>query len=156
MIFQHTIEHVLAGRKSQTSRIWKDDYFFPSDEYDRTIKDVVLSRKAWDAGNIRHLYRVGQELAAQPARGQKGVARIRILELAKRDVRDFTQDDIVREGFTDERGFIQVWASMHDRWLWKLAMRQTFDFYNAVRARPYEFYQALVIRFELVSEAIPA
>src|SRR5690348_12450666 len=119
MIFQHTLPQVLAGQKTQTSRIWKEDYTFSCDEYDRDLRDVVLSMKAWDAGKIRRLYQVGSILSVQPNRGSKGIARIHILELAKRDVRDFTKEDIQREGFAYKHEFIETWIKMHDKPLWR-------------------------------------
>jgi hypothetical protein len=155
MIFSHTIEQVLLARKVQTARIWKDNYKFGSNhetlhELPKTLYTVS------SAGAIRTQYQVGQELAVQPARGSKGIARIRVTELAKRDVRTFTGEDVKREGFSDFRQFIQVWSSMNDKWLYKKAMRETFDFFDAVGVRPDELYTALVIRFELVEEKVLA
>lgn len=159
MIFQHTIDSVLSGEKTQTSRIWKDDYTFSCDEYDRELPNVILSMKAFDAGKIHRLYQVGQVLSVQPARGQKGVAKIRILELAKRDVRSFTFAEIEKEGFEHAQDFIQLWAQMHDKAYYTTMPVKTFDgnSYDSVyekwlrgfSERPTEFYQALVIRFEL-------
>lgn len=153
MIFQHTIDKVLSGEKCQTSRIWKDDYTFSWDEYDRDLRDVVLSMKAWDAGKIRHLYRVGQLLSVQPARAQKGVAKLRILELAKRDVRDFTDEDIAREGFEDRLSFFRVWYGMHFPPYLKLLNDGfvTEDWWlESMKAQAPEKNTALVIKFELV------
>lgn len=142
MIFQKTLEHVLAGTKTQTSRIWKENYlpeYYGSDLLSiRNQKGILL-------------YYVGQELSVQPARGTKGVARIRIQELHKADVRDFDADDFKREMLNDKL-FYETWASMHDKWLWKKAQRETFDFYNALRGRHEERYTALVFIFELVTE----
>lgn len=153
MLFIHTLDKVLSGEKVQTSRIWKDNYLFPSDYYDNEIRDCVLSRKAWDAGKIRHLYRIGQILSCQPARGAKGVAKILITELARRDVRDFSYEDIVREGFGNSNSpftwFFNVWADMHDKSLSKTLQRIGI---TALSDRPSELYTALVIRFELVKD----
>ncbi len=154
MLFIHTIDKVLSGEKTQTSRIWKDDYTFSWDEYDRELPTVVLSMKAWEAGKIRQLYRVGQTLAVQPKRGAKGVARIRILELAKRDVRNFASEDIQREGFEDISEFLRVWVSMHDKELFRKIEHysQPTNLTGAITdKRPEWFYRTLVVRFELVS-----
>ena len=160
MIFQHTIDSVLAGRKSQTSRIWRDYYSVSGWRYgvDGNDSGVILSVSS----PSRQLYGLQQELAVQPARGAKGVARIRILELAKRDVRDFTQADIAREGFGDgsladfER-FLSVWVSMHDKWLWRQVANKTHvNFTGATDGLSSQFYTALVIRFELVTEGVAA
>lgn len=142
MLFTHTIEHVLAKTKTQTSRIWKDNYV--PEYYDGHLLSIRNPR-----GNL--LYYVGQELSVQPNRGMKGIARIRIQELHKADVRDFDADDFKREMLNDKL-FYETWASMHDKWLWKKAQRETFDFYNALRGRHEERYTALVFIFELVTE----
>jgi hypothetical protein len=154
MIFQFTLPQVLAGSKVQTSRIWKDNYALVDDEplTGNKVYSTVESKYAI----ARKLHYIGQVLSVQPARAAKGVAKIRVLELAKRDVRYFTKEDIKREGFSDFRQFIQVWSSMHDKWLYKKAMRETFDFFDAVGVRPDELYTALVIRFELVEEKVLA
>lgn len=154
MLFIHTIEQVLAQKKRQTSRLWKPDYVFSWSDYEEP-NQIVLSQKAWDAGKIRRLYYVGQELAVQAGRGQKGIARIRITELAKRDVRDFTEEDIRREGFESIHEFLRVWVSMHDKWLYKKIehFSQPTNLTGAITDnRPDELYTALVIRFELVAE----
>jgi hypothetical protein len=100
MIFQHTLDAVLSGRKSQTSRIWKDDYLLQD--------DTLVSRKSG-----RRLYYVGQEFSVQPGRGKKAVARRRITQLEKWDVRDFTEADIQREGYSAGEDFLALWRSLH-------------------------------------------
>ena len=159
MIFQKTLEHVLAETKVQTSRIWKDDYTFSQDEYERDLPNVVLSLKAWEAGKIRKLYYVGQELAVQPARGSKGVARIRVTELLRADVRDFTHEDIEREGFDSYKLFIDTWTSMHSaklyKWCYQYPKNPQDIMELAWHDKPAN-YDALVIRFELVKESVAA
>ncbi len=151
MMFLHTLPQILSGQKTQSSRIWKDDYFFPSDYYDKTIYTTLLSHKAWDAGKVRTLYRLGQILSVQPSRGVKGVAKIKILELAKRDVRDFDESDIAREGFPNRTWFLHTWTEMHDK-----LMHNTLDYaaleawHEALKTRPAQYYTALVICFELM------
>jgi hypothetical protein len=152
MIFQFTIDKVLSGEKCATSRLWKDDWFIPSDEYDRDIKNVILSLKAWDAGKIRHLYRVGQILSVQPARGQKGIAKIKVLELTKRDVRSYTDDDIRAEGFSDRLSFYRTWYEMHFPSYLKLLSDGYVDYdwwMESRRAQIPEKNTALFIRFVL-------
>lgn len=155
MIFQHTLDKVLSGEKCQTSRFWKDDYLFPSDYYDNEIRDVVLSRKAWDAGKVRHLYRIGQVLSVQPKRSAKGVAKIRITELARRDVRDFTDEDIQREGFESRLDFFITWYYMHFPEYLKLLAQDYVTpewWLDAMKGQIPEKNTALVIRFELVKD----
>jgi hypothetical protein len=151
LIFQHTINQVLSGAKTQTSRIWKADYSALQDWNGRI--GIVYSKR-------RKLYYFGQELSVQPARGKTGVARIRITELAKRDVRDFTQEDIEREGFRHRHEFFEVWVQMHDKPLWKWSQKfPELGFMSELRdkgewhvKRNPKDYLALVIRFELLEE----
>jgi hypothetical protein len=159
MIFQHTIDSVLAGRKSQTSRLWKEDWAFPHDEYDSPVCDYVYSLKSYRAGGSRRPYRVGQTLAIQPARGKAGVGKIRITGLAKRDVRDFTSEDIRREGFSTTKSsfveFYRTWYSMHFPQYVRLLDegRVTEDWWlDAMKAQVAAKNMALVINFELVQE----
>ena len=158
MIFQHTIDAVLAGRKTQTSRLWKPDYVFSWSEYEEP-NQVILSQKAWDKQQIRKLYYVGQELAVQPARGSKGVARIRVTELFRADVRDFTHEDIEREGFDSYKLFIDTWTSMHSaklyKWCYQYPKNPQDIMELAWHDKPAN-YDALVIRFELVKESVSA
>lgn len=164
MLFQHTLEQVLSKQKTATSRLWKDGWYFGSH---LQIKDSQFSAFQGNSvystkGKIRKVYEVGQVLSVQPARGQKGVAKIRILELAKRDVRGFTFAEIEKEGFEHAQDFIQLWAQMHDKAYYATMPIKTFDgnSYDSVyekwlrgfSERPADFYEALVINFELVQE----
>lgn len=153
MLFIHTIDKVLSSEKTQTSRLWKDDYTFSEDENDRELPNVVLSLKAWEMGKIRRLYQAGQVLSVQPNRGQKGIAKIRVLSLARRDVRNFSYDDLIAEGFGDSDSpftwFFNVWTDMHDKTL-SPAIVRNYGIVQAVKDRPKQFYDALVIKFELL------
>jgi hypothetical protein len=154
MLFMHTIDKVLTGTKTATSRLWKDDYVFSWSDYEEP-NQVVLSQKAWNEGKIRKLYYVGQVISAQPARGQKGVAKIRILALQKRDVRSYSEAEIAAEGYGSALEFYKVWYGMHlppflrllteewvtpDKWLEMLSPQIA------------KHNTALFIRFELVQE----
>ena len=70
MIFQHTVEAVLNGTKTQTRRVVKEnqDLWFDEGNY------VVYE-------NGRAKYRVGNTYAVQPGRCKKAVARIRITDI---------------------------------------------------------------------------
>ena len=120
MIFQHTLERVLDGTKTQTSRIWKDSYEAWYGLYHTTMQAVV------SLDTERTVYEVGKTYAVQPARGKHGVARIRITALEKRSVHTFTDEDYARERLAPQT-FKGLWAEMHG--------------WNDM---------ALVIRFELV------
>jgi hypothetical protein len=148
MIFAHTIDNVLNGTKTQTSRIWKDNYVL--DTYEGHTIGIRSQRG-------RLLYYIGQELSVQSARGTKGIARIRIQELHKCDVRDFDADDFKREGFEWLHEFIEVWIQMHDKgyWQWSLKFPE-LGFMGYLSRRPKNHYTALVFIFELVTEAVAA
>ena len=98
MIFQHTIDQVLSGKKHQTRRVWKPGY-------------------EWDINGLKNgnriQYAVGQPLAVQPGRGKKGVARIEVRYMREEDVRNISPDDLRAEGFDSYEEFIRVWQSMH-------------------------------------------
>lgn len=119
MIFQHTLDHVLSGRKTQTRRLWPAGY--------RLVADPVTDRLTVrdQRGHVR--YCVGQERAVQPGRGKKGVARINITELRVERLHKITWLDAISEGVKDphradlrmdERNgcvaqYQQIWASIH-------------------------------------------
>ena len=72
MIFQHTIDQVLAGTKTQTRRVV-------------------------DAGKPCK-YDVGKTYSVQPGRGKKGVGRIHIVCINNEHVQDIHPADIHAEG----------------------------------------------------------
>jgi hypothetical protein len=114
VIFQHTIDNVLNGTKTQTSRIWKDNYTIGAiNQYGDTSPNNDIKWVQSLNGSQRMLYRTGQELAVQPKRGAKGIARIKITHLEKRTVDTFTDVDIAREGFVNHAEFLKVWRAMH-------------------------------------------
>lgn len=103
MIFQHTIDLVLSGQKTQTRRIVKNG---ERPIYDRwQIKSIRAGR--------RLKWKVGKTYAVQPQRGAKGVARIELLEIRRQDVRDISDEDVLAEGFAGRDQFLNVWRQMH-------------------------------------------
>jgi hypothetical protein len=152
MIFQMTLDSVLSGGKTQTSRLWKDSWAtsFVSPNSD-AIRAIYSCHDKQPFKRLR--YEVGQVLSVQPARGQKGIAKIRILELAKRDVRNFDASDIAREGFPNKSWFFHTWTQMHDKKAHN-GFSETDAVFNEtfLISRPAEHYTALVINFELVQE----
>lgn len=99
-------------------------------------------------------WEVGHTYAVQPARNRKAVARIRITEICREDVRHIGAEDVVAEGFLSRFAFWRVWCGMHD----KAALPLVNDALNGGAAskawheRPDERYQAWVLSFELVKE----
>jgi hypothetical protein len=153
MLFMHTIDKVLTGTKTATSRLWRTEW--------GTLEDMngniaIVYGKAPDSGKRRRkLYYIGQAVSAQPKRGAKGVAKIRILALQKRDVRSYSEAEIAAEGYGSALEFYKVWYGMHlppflrllteewvtpDKWLEMLSPQIA------------KHNTALFIRFELVQE----
>ncbi len=137
MIFQHTLEQVLDGTKTQTSRIVKAGHKFcePMMVYPA---EVITAKK-------KSLYRVGSTYAVQGGRGQKGVARIEITSIDRKDVRSFTDEEIKAEGFASDNDFFNVWCAMHDPDMLLWALKGL-----SLKTRPKERYQAWVINFNLL------
>ncbi len=137
MIFQHTLDDVLTGRKTQTSRIWKHYYrlgnedivYGDSHQKSPNVQKMFFTLWLLNTNTPRKVYEVGKTYAVQAKRGGHGLARIRIKSLAKRDIRDFDDDDIEREGFWGFEQFYDLWCEMHDN-----------------------NYEALVINFELIKQ----
>ena len=138
MIFQHTIENVLNGTKAQTSRIVKPG------EYAAGTEIGVISAVA--THNKQALkWQVGNTYAVQPGRGQKAVARIRILQIRQMDVREWDRYTAEPEKCGGLVGFWELWCTMHDPYSLTYALT---PFYLSMR--PDELYQAWVLNFELV------
>ncbi len=143
MIFQHTINAVLSGEKTQTSRIVKAGQRLirleqPFGGYKnieiRTVNDHVL-------------YRVGSTYSVQGGRGQKGVGRIEITSIARKDVRDITEAEVKAEGFASDNDFFNVWCAMHDPDMLLWALKGL-----SLKTRSKERYQAWVLTFKKVDE----
>lgn len=154
MIFQKTLFEVLGKNKTQTSRIWKDNYVQSFISSESNLLRAVYTHHEKQPFN-RILYEVGQVRSVQPARGKKGIARICILELAKRDVRNFDALDIANEGFDTRLEFYKVWTAMHFPAYLKLLEDGyvTSDWWlDSIRAQVASKWTALVLNFELIKE----
>lgn len=139
MQFIHTWKSVLDGSKTQTSRIVKPGDICPMNGCD--IDSI------YNGGRLK--WRVGNTYAVQPGRGKRAVARIRILEIHKRDVREFDMEDIKAEGFNGVPGFWEAWCMMHDKSSAKLMITSS-HIRSKLYARPDERYTAWVLNFKRV------
>lgn len=173
MLFIHTIDKVLSGEKVQTRRIVKpgdEDTIFPMPT-DRMFSQRGILYAAYPAHeareistvfrNGRRLWNVGQEIAVQPGRGKKSVARILITGLRCEDVREISVEDAKAEGW--ELGldavtkypalwYLRLWTQMHDDLAHvKLGMKPFETWRDYLATRPAERYQAWVIEFKLVA-----
>ncbi len=102
MIFQHTLEQVLSGRKTQTRR--------PIRPYRRFV------------------YRVGKTYAVQPGRGERAVARIEVLAVRKQPLGEITRAEAVAEGCANLASFRKLWTEKHggfdpDEVVWVMEFR---------------------------------
>jgi len=100
MIFAHTLDQVITGKKRQTRRLVKADEGFED------------NRRITKKGN-RTLYEVGKSYAVQPNRGKKAVARILLTGLRKERVDSITDSDARAEGFSSREAFLATWRAIH-------------------------------------------
>jgi hypothetical protein len=104
MIFQHTVDLVLSGRKTQTRRVIK-----PNEAAVRTRDNEIQSI----LHNNRTKWVVGKIYAVQPARAQTQVAQIKITGLSSESVGRISNEDALAEGFDSPEAFFEVWKRMH-------------------------------------------
>lgn len=160
VIFQFTHEAVLSGAKSQTSRLWRDNWEMGYNgigntpkPYDACYSFSIIETQEGKSLTYRKQYYIGQELSVQTARGTKGIAKIRILELTRRDVRSFDDEDYAREtgNYADSRDtlFWLTWLSMHDKPVYRQFSEIQY-LSDVLNGRDKKHYDALVIRFELL------
>jgi len=98
-------------------------------------------------------YFVGQIHAALPNRGIKQIAKIRILEIRKEDVRHISKPDLLAEGFSNPLDFLKTWVNMHDKTFERDSAKfndGNMPFVDFLMARPKERYTAWVLTFEVV------
>ena len=116
MIFQHTLGDVLSGRKTATTRIWKENYFSIRDK-ENNLNDMCYDQLLYVGSRKtqRKIYYPNQQHAVQPGRGKKGIARLEITGLFKVMIHNVIDDPdfIYREGFDSKAEFLQVWRAMH-------------------------------------------
>lgn len=148
MIFQHTIDKVLSGEKTQTRRIVK-----PTHGITGHAEGTIITYKSiglWSFGNT---------YAVQPGRGKPAVARIRVTGLRREDVRSISHTDALAEGFDNKYYFLYTWISMHDKSVYREMLDATYDPLSpnhcplCLYDRPADRYDAWVIEFELCKEA---
>lgn len=150
MIFQHTINKVLAGEKSQTRRLVKPG---------ETL--------AGDGSEVRHgfgrlKWAVGRTYAVQPGRGQSGIARIRLTAIRREDVRDIAFPDVRAEGFRNLNEFLETWVTMHDPVAAEYIRERdlirhspdSIDVLKYLATRPAQRYDAWALTFKLVEESV--
>lgn len=104
MIFQHTLDLVLSGRKTQTRRVVR-----PSDSAVTGPDGAVVA--VLSGG--REKWRVGGTYAVQPGRTQPAVARIRVTALRREPARQISEADALAEGATSRDDYLQTFARIN-------------------------------------------
>jgi len=164
MIFQHTIDKVLSGEKTQTRRIVKPtEHMFAGHE--GTVWSVLNPKTLGDP-QLRAVYETNKEYAVQPGRGKAAVGRILITNIRhQEDVRYISEEDVKAEGFGSVYGYLLTWTQMHDKEAWRMNQVDMSDgdaangvyephsgnWISYLRGqRPSGFYRAWVLEFQLV------
>lgn len=154
MIFQYTIDKVLSGQKTLTSRLKKPGQYAV----------CINERIAWIATPTgRRLWSVGHDYPIQAGRTCKAEGRFVVSALGDYDVRGITEDDVRREGFAHRSEFLFVWCRMHDK-VWYRRYLETApihggdvspvvlpEFFNALYKRPDYLYGAWQIGFKVIA-----
>ena len=90
MIFQHTWKLILEGKKWETRR--------PVKPGERTLFSDDTNTLMVLGANGRIKWEQGKTYAIQPGRGQKAVARRKLLAIRQERLQDISFDDLVAEG----------------------------------------------------------
>jgi hypothetical protein len=100
MIFAHTLDKVIEGKKWQTRRPVK-----VGEQFEDGRRITKLGK--------RTMYEIGKSYAVQPNRGKKAVARILLTGLRKERIESITDADAKAEGFSSWEDFIATWRNIH-------------------------------------------
>jgi hypothetical protein len=178
MIFQHTWQAVLEGRKTQTRRLYSKKMVY---EIGKTytvqpgraksalwwkILDGVLCTNpgiVWkpadtlDGYDYEDMRRFDDRATWQKHGYIEG--RILITDRRIEDVRNISNDDVRAEGYQTASDFFITWCSMHDKaqplpvipnyYTGSIVWQGVRD---TLAKRPAEYYQAYVYHFELVKD----
>ena len=104
MIFQHTLDLVLSGAKTATSRLAKTGEVTERGQ-DGKVEAVTFKG--------RDKYRVGKIYAVQPARAKPAVAHIRLLSIKGQCVSETSVEEAKAEGFASREAFFETWREIH-------------------------------------------
>jgi hypothetical protein len=112
VIFQHTWQAILEGRKTQTRRPVKPhQMLLPVTPYSA---EMCVVQSNVPAKTARVYYREGATYAVQPGRGKKGVARIRITRIRYVErAAEISAVDSAAEGFLTGAEFRRVYGTIN-------------------------------------------
>ena len=125
MIFQHTLDNVLAERKTQTRRVIHSGDAEIRGRYNRIEAVLTNGRLKWV---------VGRTYAVQAGRCEPPIARIQITKINSQCVKYISTRDAIEEGFSSKREFLETWKKIHGP--------------NSLDLRVW------IVNFKLVAEAI--
>lgn len=122
MLFKpELIEKILAGEKTQTRRIVGEREFQIPGGVEPKILAVYIEDGVRD-NRHKLKWRVGRTYAICPGRGKTGVARIKITEIRRQNLREISIPDAEAEGvycgderYADVSNFIALWNSINTR-----------------------------------------
>ena len=170
MIFQHTLDKVLSGEKTQTRRIVKPgETFEPADPICGYPAGVYCWKRNF-AQTARPVYIAGKTYAVQPGRnefahwyyngGEWVELRICVTDIRREDVREISDEDVQAEGYESHAAFWLTWCKRYDSFLFKpgqLVMSKVLsaehmerEMMALMKARPAAQYDAWVLTFEVV------
>jgi hypothetical protein len=104
MIFQYTWPQIVSQKKTATRRVIHPRETLVRGRHNRIIEVQHNGRAKW---------RVGATYAAQPGRGQKQVARIRLTRITQQKLSRITNAEARAEGFPNRVTFLGAWKTIH-------------------------------------------
>lgn len=111
MIFQHTHEAVLSGRKTQTRRIYNQETDCLDGKIIGTGENIRFLHAFYSKGRLK--WGAWREYAVQPGRAKKAVGLIRITGMAIERLQSITEDDARAEGVASVEEFRALWDKIH-------------------------------------------
>lgn len=125
MIFQHTLDNVLAERKTQTRRVINPSDAEIRGRHNRIEAVLTNGRLKWV---------VGRTYAVQAGRCESSIARIQITKINSQYVKYISTHDAIEEGFNSKSEFIETWKKIHGP--------------NSLNLRVW------IVNFKLIAEAV--
>lgn len=104
MIFQYTWPQVVNHQKTATRRVIGANEFAVRARYNKIAAVKHNERIKWQ---------IGATYAVQPGRGQKQVARIRLVRITRQKLSHISNAEAQAEGFSNRQEFLQTWETIH-------------------------------------------
>jgi hypothetical protein len=142
------IEKILSGQKTQTRRPVK-----PGETLEPYPLSALRTNEEWQlavflpSGQVK--WGIGRTYAVCPGRGKKQVARIRVLDRRREDVRNISEADAMAEGFSNDRLFLMTWCEFYDPRGLDILNQYSGESLGILTIRPDHLYDAWALTFEL-------